>query len=121
MTATLDELDGLIAGTLKDNEISYDRRGPGRYFLSLPGTKKLQTNCWLIVTDHALLVEAFVCRKPDEAFEDVYRFLLRRNARLSTWRCFYRRGTTSAMTAERRRRSSALLGKHSSASMPKAA
>lgn len=82
MTATLDELDGLIARTLRDNEISYDRRGPGRYFLSLPGTKKLQTNCWLIVTDHALLVEAFVCRKPDEAFEDVYRYLLRRNARL---------------------------------------
>jgi len=82
VTATLDELDGLIADALRDSGISYDRRGPGRYFLSLPGTKKLQTNCWLIVTDHALLVEAFVCRKPDEAFEDVYRFLLRRNARL---------------------------------------
>ena len=82
MTATLDELDAAIAAALRDSGISYDRHGPGRYFLSLPGTKKLQTNCWLIVTDHALLVEAFVCRRPDESFEAVYRFLLRRNARL---------------------------------------
>jgi Putative bacterial sensory transduction regulator len=82
VTATLDELDGLIAAVLRDNDIRHDRKGPGRYFLSLPGTKKLQTNCWLVVSDHALVVEAFVCRRPDEAFEDVYRFLLRRNARL---------------------------------------
>jgi hypothetical protein len=31
---------------------------------------------------HALVVEAFVCRRPDEAHEEVYRFLLRRNAKL---------------------------------------
>ena len=36
----------------------------------------------MIVGRHALLVEAFVCRRPDEAHEEVYRFLLRRNARL---------------------------------------
>jgi hypothetical protein len=34
------------------------------------------------VNPHALDVEAFVCRRPDEAHEGVYRFLLRRNARL---------------------------------------
>jgi hypothetical protein len=31
---------------------------------------------------HAFVVEAFVCRRPDEAHEQVYRFLLRRNAKL---------------------------------------
>ncbi|MGH3753085.1 MAG: YbjN domain-containing protein, partial [Pseudonocardiaceae bacterium] len=31
---------------------------------------------------HGVLVEAFVCRRPDEAHGDVYRWLLRRNARL---------------------------------------
>ena len=60
----------------------YERPEPGRFFVTLPGTKKLQTNCWLIVGRHALVVEAFVCRRPDEAHEDVYRFLLRRNAKL---------------------------------------
>jgi hypothetical protein len=48
----------------------------------LPGTHKLATNCWLVAGAHALLVEAFVCRKPDENVEEFYRFLLRRNARL---------------------------------------
>lgn len=76
------ELDKLIAATLDERELTYDRREPGRFFVTLPGVKKLQTNCWLIVGRHALLIEAFVCRRPDEAYEDVYRYLLRRNARL---------------------------------------
>jgi hypothetical protein len=75
-------LDDVITSTLDDRELHYDRKGPGRFFVTLPGTKKLQTNCWLVVGRHALVVEAFVCRKPDEAHEDVYRFLLRRNAKL---------------------------------------
>ncbi len=77
-----EELDRLIQSTLDERELAYQRPQPGRFFVTLPGTKKLQTNCWLIVGTHALLVEAFVCRQPDEAHEDVYRFLLRRNAKL---------------------------------------
>jgi hypothetical protein len=76
------ELDALIGSALDERELAYDHPGPGRFFVTLPGTKKLQTNCWLQVGRHALVVEAFVCRKPDEAHEDVYRFLLRRNAKL---------------------------------------
>jgi len=76
------ELDSVIAAALDERELRYDRREPGRFFVTLPGIKKLQTNCWLIVGRHALLVEAFVCRRPDEAHEEVYRFLLRRNAKL---------------------------------------
>lgn len=79
---TLEELDELIGSTLDERELAYDRKGPGRYFVTLPGTKKLQTNCWLSVGEHTMVVEAFVCRHPDEAVEDVYRYLLRRNARL---------------------------------------
>lgn len=75
-------LDDVIRSTLDDRELRYECKEPGRFFVTLPGTKKLQTNCWLVVGRHALVVEAFVCRKPDEAHEDVYRFLLRRNARL---------------------------------------
>jgi hypothetical protein len=76
------DLDQVVQSTLDDRELRYDRKEPGRFFVTLPGTKKLQTNCWLVVGRHALVVEAFVCRRPDEAHEDVYRFLLRRNARL---------------------------------------
>lgn len=75
-------VDAIIKSTLDNAELKYDRKGEGKYFVTLPGTKKLQTNCWLVVGDHAFVVEAFVCRRPDEAHEDVYRFLLRRNARL---------------------------------------
>ena len=76
------ELHDLIRATLDERELTYDSPEPGRYLVTLPGTRKQQTNCWLIVREHALLVEAFVCRRPDEAHEDVYRYLLRRNAKL---------------------------------------
>lgn len=79
---TLDELDAVITAALDEREITYQRKEPGQFFVTLPGSKKLQTNCWLVVGRHSLLVEAFVCRRPDEAHEDVYRFLLRRNSRL---------------------------------------
>lgn len=75
-------IDDVIRSTLDERELAYEHKEPGKFFVTLPGTKKLQTNCWLVVGRHALLVEAFVCRKPDEAHEDVYRFLLRRNAKL---------------------------------------
>lgn len=75
-------IDGVIKSTLDERELRYDRSEEGKFFVKLPGTKKLQTNCWLVAGRHALLVEAFVCRRPDQSFEEVYRFLLRRNARL---------------------------------------
>jgi hypothetical protein len=72
----------VIEGFLAERELKFTSPGDGRYFVTLPGTKKLQTNVWLRVNPHALVVEAFVCRRPDEAHEDVYRFMLRRNAKL---------------------------------------
>ncbi|MGX7824135.1 YbjN domain-containing protein [Actinokineospora sp. 24-640] len=79
MTADLDQT---IRSALDERELTYETPEPGRYLVTLPGTRKQQTNCWLIARRHALLVEAFVCRRPDEAHEEVYRFLLRRNAKL---------------------------------------
>jgi len=76
------DLDAVIKSTLDERELAYDHPAPGRFFVTLPGVKKLQTNCWLQVGEHALVVEAFVCRRPDEAHAEVYRFLLRRNAKL---------------------------------------
>jgi hypothetical protein len=75
-------VDQVVRDALDAAELSYERKGEGRYLVTLPGTKKLQTTCWLIAGEHAFAVEAFVCRRPDEEHEQVYRFLLRRNAKL---------------------------------------
>jgi hypothetical protein len=71
-----------IQAALDEAELTYTSPGEGQFFVTLPGTHKLATNCWLVVGRHALLVEAFVCRKPDENVEEFQRFLLRRNARM---------------------------------------
>jgi hypothetical protein len=76
------QLDQLIAGALDEAGLGYLHRAPGSFLITLPGTKKLQTTCWVLVGQHGVLVEAFVCRRPDEAHERVYRWLLCRNARL---------------------------------------
>lgn len=57
-------------------------RHQGALIVELPGERKLTTNVLMRVGEHSVRVEAFVCRKPDENFEGVYRFLLRRNRRL---------------------------------------
>ena len=78
----VDELDAVIAQALDERELRYQHKGVGAFFVTLPGVKKLATNCWLVAGRHAFVIEAFVCRRPDEAHLAVYRFLLRRNAKL---------------------------------------
>jgi hypothetical protein len=77
-----EQVDKTIGAALADMDVDHTRRAAGEYLVTLPGTNRLQTHCWLVVRDHALFVQAFVCRKPDEAHDVVYRFLLQRNARL---------------------------------------
>ncbi|MDX6217391.1 MAG: hypothetical protein QOG99_2975, partial [Frankiales bacterium] len=72
----------VIRTALDEAELDYAEPQPGQFFVKLPGTHKLFTNAWLVVGQHGLLVEAFVCRKPDENHEDFYAFLLRRNAKM---------------------------------------
>ena len=67
---------------LEANEIEYDEASHGVFSFALPGEKKLQTAVRLDVGPHALGVHAFVCRKPDENHEQVYRWLLERNLRM---------------------------------------
>ena len=72
----------VIRGYLTENEIEYDEIADGVFSFSLPGEKKLQTAVRLDLGEHALGVHAFVCRKPDENHERVYRWLLERNLRM---------------------------------------
>jgi len=72
----------VIRDHLKGNEIEFEEAAEGVFSFSLPGEKKLQTAVRLDVGDHALGVHAFVCRKPDENHERVYRWLLERNLKM---------------------------------------
>ncbi|MGB9378690.1 MAG: YbjN domain-containing protein [Mycobacteriales bacterium] len=76
------ELDAVIRTSLDERELEYNRTGEGSYLVKLPGTHKLATMCWLVVGAHSLLVEAFVMRRPDESREQLYDFMLQRNARM---------------------------------------
>ena len=73
---------GVVAAALAEAGVEHEEREPGQFLVALPGTRRLRTHCWLVVRRHALFVQAFVCRRPDEDHEAVYRFLLQRNARL---------------------------------------
>lgn len=77
----------LIEENLTEQGINFSRYDgaqgglPG-FIVELPGERKLITNTLLSIGDHSVRVEAFVCRRPDENHQGVYRFLLERNRRL---------------------------------------
>lgn len=76
-----------IEAALNEHGLVYTRHDgahgglPG-LIVELPGERKLKTNTILSIGEHSVRVEAFVCRRPDENHEGVYRFLLKRNRRL---------------------------------------
>ena len=77
----------LVEETLSEHGLAYTRYqgahgGLPGVIVELPGERKLTTNTLLSIGEHSVRVEAFVCRKPDENHEGVYRFLLKRNRRL---------------------------------------
>ncbi|MFF5030586.1 type III secretion system chaperone family protein [Nocardia salmonicida] len=72
----------IIDDTLRDREIEYTRHGDDTFIVVLPGERKLKTTVMLTVGKHGVRIECFVCRKSDENFEGVYKYLLRRNRRL---------------------------------------
>jgi hypothetical protein len=72
----------VIEATLDEREIEWERTADTSYVVTLPGTHKLKTVVNLIVGVHALRVEAFVMRQPDERREELWSFLLQHNARM---------------------------------------
>lgn len=77
-----EELGALIEAVCAERELPCERTGDHAYAVTLPGTRKLKTVCNLVVGEHALRVEAFVMRAPDERHEELWAWLLRRNARM---------------------------------------
>lgn len=71
-----------LADLLESEELEHEQVEPGRFVVVLPGRAKLRTTVSLAVGPQALTVNAFVCRRPDENAEQVYRWLLQQNTRL---------------------------------------
>ena len=64
---------------LLKNEIDFEK-SESSFLLTLPGEKKMQTHCALIVGDYSLSINAFVIRKPDENEAAVHHWCLSKNA-----------------------------------------
>jgi hypothetical protein len=74
--------DQVVLDFLTANDIAVEETEPHTFVITLPGTRKLVTTASVIVGAKILTVVAFVARRPDENHEAVYRWLLRRNARM---------------------------------------
>jgi len=72
----------VVRAHLDESEIEFEESADGVFSFALPGEKKLQTAVRLDLGAHALGVHAFVCRRPDENHERVYRWLLERNLKM---------------------------------------
>jgi hypothetical protein len=70
-----------IEDALDERELTYTHHAQG-LIVELPGERRLKTATMLTIGEHTVRIEAFVCRRPDENTESVYRFLLKRNRRL---------------------------------------
>jgi hypothetical protein len=80
------DLLDVVTKALDANEVHYERHasdGPESVVVvELPGERKLKTAVQLSIGRQGVRFESFVCRRPDEDFEDVYRYLLQRNRRM---------------------------------------
>ncbi len=82
-TPTSPDPSAVLRAVLAELELSWAESRPGLFSVTLPGIRKLQTECALDVGRHMLGLRAFVARKPDENHAAVYRWLLERNMKLS--------------------------------------
>jgi hypothetical protein len=71
-----------IEQALEGQDLQWQRLDETTFAVALPGEKRLKTACLLSVGKHALQIEAFVMRAPEENREQVYGWLLQRNARM---------------------------------------
>ena len=73
-----------VRDALADLDLAWSETAPGLFLVTLPGTRKLQTECALQVGRHGLSIRAFVARRPEENEAGVFGWLLERNLKLGT-------------------------------------
>jgi hypothetical protein len=76
------EARAIVRACLEETQLDWGETVDGVFTVDLPGERKLSIPCRLRVGEHALGVDAFVCRNPDENHSGVYRWLLSRNLRM---------------------------------------
>lgn len=79
---TSSQAAAVIEQALRAADLPFERPAPGTYVVTLEGTAKLRTTVSLVVGDHALSINAFVARRPDENAGEVHQWLLERNRRM---------------------------------------
>lgn len=72
----------VILEFIESHDLSFEQSNPNTFLVTLPGEKKQQTHCALIIGDHSLSINAFVIRKPDENEDQVHAWCLQKNASL---------------------------------------
>jgi putative sensory transduction regulator len=72
----------VIESALREQDLEYQRPEPQTFVVALPGERRLTTACWLTVGAHALEIQAFVMRRPEENRERLYEYLLVQNTRM---------------------------------------
>ena len=82
MSEVRDHAISEMRAELSELDLDWAESAPGLFSVSLPGTRKLVTECALQVGKHGANMRAFVARNPDENHAGVYRWLLERNLRL---------------------------------------
>jgi len=76
------DAEGALRDYLAGADLEWESVPPSTYVVTLPGGHKLRTTAALTVGAHALTINAFVARNPDENHELVFRWLLERNRRM---------------------------------------
>ena len=69
----------VVQSFLTDQKIDFEKQG-NTFLVTLPGERKLQTHCALVIGDHSLSINAFVIRKPDENEAAVHHWCMLKNA-----------------------------------------
>ena len=77
--ATMNPRD-VIEDFLQSHDLDFERKDANTFMVTLPGEKKLQTHCALVVGDHSLSINAFVIRKPDTHEDAVHKWCMTKNA-----------------------------------------
>ena len=72
----------IIEEFLDSHDLEFEKKDSNTFLISLPGEKKLQTHCALIVGSHSLSINAFVIRKPDDNEAEVHAWCMAKNASL---------------------------------------
>lgn len=72
----------VIEEFLDSHDLEFENKDINTFLITLPGEKKLQTHCALIVGDHSLSINAFVIRKPDDNEAQVHAWCMAKNASL---------------------------------------